>query len=123
MLLGPDRGSRAPGGMTFRRRLLVTVSALSLAGAFAVAVLAGSSGPSIAGLVALLTLPPALVAVAFVLLVIACFSDQGEDGSDDGGIGKAGVDLPEPPTGGITFDWETFEAELRAYAERPVRAP
>lgn len=108
--------------MTPRQRLLFTASALSLAGAFAVAVLAGCSGPSIAGLVELLTLAPMLVIIAFVLLAIACFSDHGENGDDNGGIGKLGIDLPEPPTGGIAFDWETFEAELRTYAERPVSA-
>ena len=107
--------------MTVGRQPLFVLSALSLAGGFAVAVLTGCSRPSVAGLVELLTLPPLLVTNAFVLLVIACFSDDGEDGGDDG-IDNGG-DLPERPTGGIAFDWEAFEAEFRPYAERRVRTP
>lgn len=108
--------------MTFPRWLLFTLSALSTAGAFAVAVLIACSRPSVASLVELLILPALLLANAFVLSAIACFWDGKEDGRDDGGTGKAGIDPPERPTGGIALDWETFESEFRTYADRHVRA-
>lgn len=120
---GIQANSRGTRRMIFPRWLLFTLAALSTAGAFAVAVLIACSRPSVAGLVELLILPALLVTNAFVLYAIACFSGEREDGGPDhGGTGKAGIDPPERPTGGIALDWETFEAEFRTYADRHVGA-
>ena len=64
-------------------------------------------------------------AALFARLAYLHASDD-DDGSDDDGRGPGRGPEPDcdPPTGGgAEFDWERFEREFRAYAERGPAVP
>lgn len=44
--------------------------------------------------------------------------DPGDDDGSDGGGGSGLRPQPELPSGGLQIDWEKFERDFRAYADR-----
>lgn len=62
-------------------------------------------------------------AVGSMLVAVRRFGGEDSDGDDDPGGGGGPVREPEPPapSGGIEVDWDRFERDFRAYAERVTR--
>lgn len=63
-------------------------------------------------------------ALGSMLLAVRRFGGEepGDDDEPGGGGGPTGAPEPPAPSGGLQVDWERFEREFRAYAERVTTA-
>jgi hypothetical protein len=122
----PTSASRAFASLAARRRRCLKFATMMFAPGVVGVVFLSVSGLRPAGLAI-----PVFVATTWLLIgagAAAAFArvahlqmgDDDDDSDDDGrGPGKGRGPDSEPPSGGGTeFDWECFERDFRAYAER-----